>query len=63
MVAKKTKKSTKSVKSLKTRGLTAKQAKNVKGGIIIVNSRLIDAPDTTSPRMVNPPDGDFGIKR
>jgi hypothetical protein len=63
MPTKKTKRSTKSVKSLKTRGLTAKQAKNVKGGIIIINSRLGDPPGGTSPRLVDPPDPDFGIKR
>jgi hypothetical protein len=63
MVAKKGKRSTKSVTSLKAKSLSAKQAKAVKGGIIIVNSRLGSPPNPISPALVQPPDPDFGIKR
>lgn len=40
MATKKPKRSTKGVKGLKAKRLTATQAKGVKGGIVVVNSRI-----------------------
>jgi hypothetical protein len=50
MVTKKSKRSTKGVKSLKAKGVTAKQAKKVKGGIIIIGGRLQVPPSPIMPK-------------
>jgi hypothetical protein len=50
MPAKKAKRSTKDVKSLKSHGLTAKQAKTVKGGIIIIGGRLKTPANPIMPK-------------
>ena len=50
----------KKVQSLKAKSLSEKQAKGVKGGIIVVCS---PSQTKVSPTLVAPPDPEFGLKR
>jgi hypothetical protein len=51
MATKRVKRSTRSVKSLRAKHVTGKQAKSVKGGIIVV-CRTSPLQDKTSPLLV-----------
>jgi hypothetical protein len=60
VASKKPKRSAKRVSSLRAKGLSEKQAKGVKGGIIVVCSPI---QAKLSPTLVEPPDPEFGLKR
>jgi hypothetical protein len=62
MVAKKGRRSGKSVKNLQSKGLTAKQAKSVKGGFL---RSKVGLADDESPKEIlfTPSNTSFGIKR
>ena len=61
MATKRPKRPARRVQSLKTKSLSEKQAKGVKGGIVVVNSSPIQAK--FSPALTPPPDDGFGLKR